>query len=224
MPASPAQPSPAQLSPAQIGAAARRRRFFLPLPLLLALALLFTGAAACGSKTSTTSSGSNGTTSSSSSSGSSAGSSSGTQSPSSGGATPASCASVGTRKIPKTRVLADLGISAGAFHRYIYKPIKSGSFTSATKTGKVVTLVKGAVAAGAIAHFLGTAIDNARSDATLCKYVPNMSQIKDKLTAMGSQLRGGNTSQVDSTNSSFGQLKKQTGFTPNDNATVPGVS
>jgi len=58
----------------------------------------------------------------------------------------------------------------------------------------------------------------------LCKYVPNMSQIKDKLTAMGSQLRSGNTSQVDSTNSSFADLQHQTGYTPNDNATVPGVS
>ncbi len=210
-------------SPAQLSATSRRKMFFLPLPLLLALALLFTGAAACGSKTSTTSSGSNGT-SSSTGSGSSSGSS-GTQSGSTAsGATSASCASVGSKKIPKTRVLADLGISAGAFHRYIYKPIKSGSFTGATKTKKVVTLVKGAVAAGAIAHFLGNAIDNARSDATLCKYVPNMTQIKTKLTAMGSQLRGGNTSQVDSTNSSFTDLQHQTGFTPNDNATVPGVS
>ena len=191
-----------------------RGKLLLPLPLLLALALLFTSAAACGSKTSTTSSGSTTSSSGSSQTGSSP----------SGGATPTSCASVGSKKIPKTRVLADLGISAGAFHRYIYKPIKSGSFTGATKTKKVVTLVKGAVAAGAIAHFLGNAIDNARSDATLCKYVPNMTQIKTKLTAMGSQLRGGNTSQVDSTNSSFTDLQKQTGFTPDDNATVPGVS
>jgi len=194
-----------------------RGKLLLPLPLLLALALLFTSAAACGSKTSTTSSGSSSSTTSSSGS-------SQTGSSPSGGATPTSCASVGSKKIPKTRVLADLGISAGAFHRYIYKPIKSGSFTGATKTKKVVTLVKGAVAAGAIAHFLGNAIDNARSDATLCKYMPNMTQIKTKLTAMGSQLRGGNTSQVDSTNSSFTDLQKQTGFTPDDNATVPGVS
>ncbi len=208
-------------SPAQLSATSRQGRRFLPLALLLALALLFTGAAACGSKTSTTSSG---TTSSSSSSGSSSGSS-GTQSGSTAsGATSASCTTVGSKSVPKTRVLGDLGISAGAFHRYIYKPIHSGSFTGATKASKVAILVKGAVAAGAIAHFLGNAIDNARSDATLCKYVPNMTQIKTKLTAMGSQLRGGDTSQVDSTNSSFSNLQHQTGFTPNDNATVPDVS
>jgi len=211
-------------SPTQLSATSRRKMFFLPLPLLLALALLFTGAAACGSKTSTTSSGSNGSSSSTGSGSGSSSGSSGTQSGSTAsGSTSASCTTVGSKKVPKTRVLADLGISAGAFHRYIYKPIKSGSFTGATKSGKVITLAKGAVAAGAIAHFMGNAIDNARSDATLCKYVPNMTQIKTKLTAMGSQLRGGNTSQVDSTNSSFTDLQHQTGFTPNDNATVPGV-
>jgi len=209
-----------QTSPANNPDVPRRGRLLLPLPLLLALALLFTGAAACGSKTSISTPG--GASSSSSSSGSG---SSGTQSGSTAsGATAASCTTVGSKSIPKTRVLADLGITAGAFHRYIYKPIKGGTFTAASRTQKVLILGKGALAAGAIAHFLGNAIDNARSDATLCKYVPNMSQIKDKLSAMGSQLRGGNTSAVDSTNSSFSTLQHQTGFTPNDNATVPGVS
>ncbi len=215
-----------ETSPANNPDVPRRGRLLLPLPLLLALALLFTGAAACGSKTSTTTSGAGSSSSSSAGSGSSSSSgSSGTQSGSTAsGATAASCTTVGSKSIPKTRVLADLGITAGAFHRYIYKPIKGGTFTAASRTQKVLILGKGAVAAGAIAHFLGNAIDNARSDATLCKYVPNMSQIKDKLSAMGSQLRGGNTSAVDSTNSSFGTLQHQTGFTPNDNATVPGVS
>ncbi len=210
-------------SPTNNRATLPKGRLFLPLPLLLALALLFTGAAACGSKSKTsTTSGALGSASSSSSGSGSSSTPSGSSA--SGGATPASCASVGTKSIPKTRVLADLGISAGAFHRYIYKPIKSGSFTGATKTAKGVILVKGAVAAGAIAHFMGNAIDNARSDGTLCKYVPNMTQIQAKLTAMGSQLRSGNTSAVDSTNGMLGQLQKQTGFKPNDNATVPGVS
>jgi len=71
-----------------------------------------------------------------------------------------SCTTVGSKSIPKTRVLADLGITAGAFHRYIYKPIKGGTFTGASKAQKVLILGKGAVAAGAIAHFLGNAIDN----------------------------------------------------------------
>ena len=44
------------------------------------------------------------------------------------GSSPASCASVGTRKIPKTRLLADLALTYGAFHRYLYKPYKAGAF------------------------------------------------------------------------------------------------
>jgi hypothetical protein len=134
-----------------------------------------------------------------------------------------SCSAVGTRHIPRTRVLGDLAISAGAFHRYIYKPIKSGAFSAETKPRKVVTLVKGAVAAAAIYHFMGNAVDNARSDPTLCKYVPAMDQTRAKLNTLSTRLRGGDTSQVAGTEDGFSQLQKQTGFTPNDNATVPGA-
>ena len=31
------------------------------------------------------------------------------------------------RKIPKTRLLADLALTYGAFHRYLYKPYKAGA-------------------------------------------------------------------------------------------------
>ena len=47
----------------------------------------------------------------------------------------ASCASVGTRKIPKTRLLADLALTYGAFHRYLYKPYKRGRSARAPTDG-----------------------------------------------------------------------------------------
>jgi hypothetical protein len=80
------------------------------------------------------------------------------------------------------------------------------------------------VSAAAIYHFMGNAIDNARSDPTLCKYVPTMDQTRAKLNALSTSLRKGDTSQVPGTEDGFSQLQKQTGFTPNDNATVPGAS
>ncbi len=184
--------------------------------LLLSLVMLVAGTAACGKSKSTTAS-----------PGSSASAGSGTtaSTPSPGAsASDASCSAVGTRHIPKTRVLGDLAISAGAFHRYIYKPIKSGAFSSESKPRKVVTLAKGAVSAAAIYHFMGNAVDNARSDPTLCKYVPTMDQTRAKLNTLSTSLRTGDTSQIPSTEDGFSQLQKQTGFKPDDNATVPGAS
>ncbi|HSP39584.1 MAG TPA: hypothetical protein VLR26_17735 [Frankiaceae bacterium] len=87
-----------------------------------------------------------------------------------------------------------------------------------------VTHAKGAVSAAAIYHFMGNAVDNARSDPTLCKYVPTMDHTRAKLNTLGASLRHGDTSQLPSTQDGFSQLQKQTGFTPNDNATVSGAS
>jgi hypothetical protein len=184
----------------------RLARIFL---LLLPLVLMVGGATACSS-------------SKNSSTGSSA--SSAPSSGSSASATAASCSAVGTRHIPKTRVLGDLAISAGAFHRYIYKPIKSGTFSSESKPRKALTLAKGAVSAAAIYHFMGNAVDNARSDPTLCKYVPTMDQARGQLQTLSSSLRRGDTSAVGGAESSFDQLQKQAGFKANDNASVPGAS
>ena len=132
-----------------------------------------------------------------------------------------SCASAGTKHLTKARIVADLGISVGAFHRYVYKPIKNKTYTGAGKFTKVKILAKGAIAVLAIKHFMGNAIDNARADATLCKYVPTMDQVQAKLAALASKFKHGSTSGIDDVNSSFSSLDTQAGITPNDNAALP---
>jgi hypothetical protein len=179
--------------------------------LVLLLCLTLTGAVAACGKSSSSSSAAAPTATGSASAGSSA------------SAGPASCSQVGTRRIPKARVLGDLAISAGAFHRYIYKPIRSGTFSSQSAPRKALTLAKGAVAAAAIYHFMGNAVDNARSDPTLCRYVPTMDQVRNQLNLLSGSLRRGDTSQLTGTENGFSQLARQTGFTPDDNATVPGA-
>jgi hypothetical protein len=156
------------------------------------------GVAACGKSTSTNSSSPPASGSASASSGT------GTSATAAG-----SCSAVGTRHIPKTRVVGALAISAGAFHRYIYKPIKSGTFSAESKTRKVLTLAKGAVAAGAIYHFMGNAVDNARSDPTLCKYVPTMDQTRAKLNTLSTSLRHGDTSQISGTQDGFSRCRSR---------------
>lgn len=132
-----------------------------------------------------------------------------------------SCASAGTRHLTKARILGDLGISAGAFHRYIYKPLKSGSFSQASTLHKGLMLAKAAAAALVIKHFLGNAIDNARADATLCKYVPSMQEVEASLGTLASHLKSGDTSSLDTSNGLFAKLQQQAGFAPNENASLP---
>jgi len=139
-------------------------------------------------------------------------------------ATPASCASVGTRKIPKTRLLADLALTYGAFHRYLYKPYQAGTFRKGAH-GRTTAIIKAGLATAVIVKLLSNAQQNAAADPTLCKYVPSMGNIKASLSTLAAKIKGGSatSSDADSTNSLFDQLKNSTGFTAPSTDALPGL-
>jgi hypothetical protein len=137
---------------------------------------------------------------------------------------PGTCAGAGTRKIPKTRLLADLGLTYGAFHRYLYRPYKAGAFHHGAH-GRIKALVKAGLASAAIVKLLSNASKNAAADPTLCKFVPNIDHIKASLGNLTSKVKGGTATprDVDSMNGMFEQLKNGTGFTPPRNSSLPGL-
>jgi len=136
----------------------------------------------------------------------------------------ASCASAGTRKIPKTRLLADLALTYGAFHRYLYKPYKAGAFRKGAE-GRTKAIIKAGLATAVILKLLSNAKKNAEADPTLCKFVPNIDSIKASLSNLAAKIKGGSATSgdADSTNSLFEQLKSGTGFTPPSNSSLPGL-
>ena len=178
--------------------------------LVVGLMILFGGAAACGSSGSSTH----------------AAASASQVAPAAGtvSASAASCANAGTRKIPKTRLLADLGLIYGAFHRYLYKPYKAGAFQKGA-SGRTTAIVKAGLASAAIVKLLSNAGKNAAADPTLCKYVPSIDNIKSSLGNLTSKIKGGTATsgEVDTTNGLFQQLQNGTGFTVPGNASLPGV-
>ena len=181
--------------------------------LVIGLVILFGGATACGSSSKSTHA---------ATSASQAAPDAGTQT---GSASAASCAKAGTRKIPKTRLLADLGLTYGAFHRYLYKPYKAGAFHQGA-SGRTKAIIKAGLASAAIVKLLSNAGQNAAADPTLCKFVPNIDTIKGSLTNLTSKIKGGTatSTDVDNTNGLFGQLQNGTGFTAPSNASLPGLS
>lgn len=180
------------------------------LALIVMLVILFGGATACGSSSKSTQA---------AISTSQAASANATQSASPSSAT---CASAGTRKIPKTRLLADLGLTYGLFHRYLYKPYKAGSFHKGAN-GRTAAIIKAALASAAIIKLLSNAVENAAADPTLCKYVPNIDSIKSSLSSITGKIKDGTatSSDVDSTSNLFDQLKNGPGFTPPANPSLP---
>jgi len=183
------------------------------LALILGLMIMFGGATACSSSGKST-------PASTSASQAAAGNAS-----QSAAAANASCAQAGTRKIPKTRLLADLGLTYGAFQRYLYKPFKAGAFQKGAN-GRTKALIKAGVASAAIVKLLSNASKNAAADPTLCKYVPNINNIKSSLSSLTGKVKDGSasTNEIDGTSNLFGQLQNATGFTPSANASLPGLS
>jgi hypothetical protein len=175
------------------------------LVLILGLMIMFGGATACSSSGTST----NAATSASQSA----------------SAANASCAQAGTRKIPKTRLLADLGLTYGAFQRYLYKPYRAGAFQKGAN-GRTKALIKAGLATAAIVKLLSNASKNAAADPTLCKYVPNINNIKSSLSSLAGKVKDGtaSTTDIDGTSNLFGQLKSATGFNPSANASLPGLS
>jgi len=178
------------------------------LVLILGSVLLVSGATAC----------------SSSSKSASPPAAAGQASSSTASASTGSCAQAGTRKIPKTRLLADLALTYGAFHRYLYKPYQAGAFHKGA-SGRTKAIIKAGLASAAIVKLLSNADANAAADPTLCKYVPSISNIKAGLTGLGGKIKGGTATSGDVSNlsSQFDQLKNSTGFTLPANASLPGL-
>jgi hypothetical protein len=175
--------------------------------LVMGLMILLGGATACGSSSSSTHAAASASQTASSAV-------TQTTSPSA-----ASCASAGTRKIPKTRLLADLALTYGAFHRYLYKPYKAGVFRKGAN-GRTTAIIKAGLASAAIVKLLSNAMKNAAADPTLCKFVPSIDNIKASLSNLANKIKGSTatSSDADSTNSLFEQLKNGTGFTPPSNS------
>ena len=180
--------------------------------LIVLLAILVAGATACGSSSKS----SQAATPTTSASPAASGSAAQAASPSSG-----SCASAGTRKIPKTRLLADLGLTYGLFHRYLYNPYKAGTFHTGA-SGRTAAIIKAGLATAAIIKLLDNAVKNAAADPTLCKYVPTMTNIKSSLSGLTGKIKDGTatSSDVDGTSSLFDRLKNGTGFTPPANPSL----
>lgn len=153
--------------------------------LLLTLAL---AAAGCGS--------------SSSSSSAAAGANGGT----SGQAATSTTTHVG---LAKTKFVLHAGLAFGAFHRYIYKPVRAGDLHH--PFSHKLALVKAGIAAGFVYHELKLALHDAQSSPTLSKLVSPITALQSKFSGLGGQLRNGSAdpNTINQANGQIGSIHSQ---------------
>lgn len=159
---------------------------------LIALALVLGG---CGSSSSSSSASSHGGAASTSSG--------------AGSSTSASSAPTGTVHFAKTKFVLHMGLAVGAFHRYIYKPLRAGEFGK--PLSHKAALVKAALATAFTIHELRIAYTDAQSSPLLSKLVSPLTAVKDKISALTAQFKGGHydPAQINSVQSDVAAISSQ---------------
>ncbi|GGO11961.1 hypothetical protein [Microbispora bryophytorum] len=130
------------------------------------------------------------------------------------------------KKFAKTRFALHAGLALGAFHRYVYKPLRSGGFKAGADKRKR-TIAKAVIAGAFALHQLKVARGFAAANPTLCKAVEGVS---NQFSALTGKLRNGTVTaaDVDAGKSSMDGLQRdaaKTGYKfEEQNVSIPGVS
>jgi hypothetical protein len=94
-------------------------------------------------------------------------------------------------RFAKTKFVLHAGLAFGAFHRYIYKPWRNGTFARVHGFKKVTTFTKAGLAGLFAYHELKLAMVDARSSPLLSKLLSPLTATADKLRALATSLRSG---------------------------------
>jgi len=139
-----------------------------------------------------------------------AGCGSSSSSSSAGSPAPSSSTQAGQTHFAKTKFVLHAGLAFGAFHRYIYKPLKQGKFSGGLLHHKLAT-VKAALAAAFAYHEVKLALADARSSKLLSTLLSPLLSLQSRLSALTSQLRHGtvNPAAIQSANSDTSTIGAQ---------------
>ena len=84
------------------------------------------------------------------------------------------------------------GLAFGAFHRWIYKPLKAGELRHPLQNK--LTSLKAALAAAFVYHELKLALADAQADPTLSKLVAPITALQDRFKGLPDQVKSGTAS------------------------------
>lgn len=121
--------------------------------------------------------------------------------------TVAECPTSNTRAFAKTRFVTDVGLAAGTFHRYIYKPYRAGSFAKGAD-GRTGALVKAGAVALVDYKLVNNAYENVQASPALCKaLIVPLGQLKNTMGSMKGQILAGNLGAIATVDSLVKQVE-----------------
>ena len=107
----------------------------------------------------------------------------------------------------KTKFTAHAALGFGAFHRYIYKPYKAGTFKSGAH-GRITAFVKAGLAALFIKREIRLAGVAAQNSPALCKVVLTpLRTVSETVEAAVTKLKGGDASGINDVENAISQTE-----------------
>jgi hypothetical protein len=118
-------------------------------------------------------------------------------------------ATTSTTHFAKTKFVLHMGLAIGAFHRYIWKPYKAGTFHSLFS--HKIALLKAAIASLFIYHELKLAASDVHSSKILSALFAPVTALAAKVSALRSQLLHGQftPSDIESVQNDAGSISSQ---------------
>lgn len=106
------------------------------------------------------------------------------------------CPTDNTKAFPKTRFVADVGLIAGSFHHWIWKPYKKGKFTKGAD-GRTFALVKAGAASLLIAKLTKNAVSNVKASPALCNSIGEpLQKLSNAVSGLTGKLKKGDFSSL----------------------------
>ena len=120
--------------------------------------------------------------------------------------TEAACPTSNTTAFAKTKFVTHVGLLVGTFHRYLYKPLRAGSFGSGVH-GRLAALIKAGSTALFDVHEARLAVADVKGNPLLCKALAApLTGIATKLDAIRTKIVHGDTSGLADANSSLSAI------------------
>lgn len=138
------------------------------------------------------------------------------------------CPTSNTTAFAKTKFVAHSGLAFGAFHRYLYKPYKAGTFTKGAD-GRLTAFAKGGLAALFIKREIRLASEDVKANPTLCRAIAApLARVGATVQSAFDKAKSGDASGIDSVQSavtSVSDSSKRDGvdITENDNPDLNSV-
>ena len=113
------------------------------------------------------------------------------------------CPATSTTSFAKTKFLLHAGLAFGAFHRYLWKPYRAGTFGKGA-SGRVTAFVKGGLAALFVKREVRLASEDVKADPTLCRAIAApLASIGNDVQGAVERLKGGDAGGLSTVDSSI---------------------